>query len=360
MKSIDEVKSFFETASSLYSFFKNAGVNECYEGTPLKRLIETRWSGHFDSVNHVNNNYSEITVALSMAFKSKKLQSEDKALATGLLTQMTDKTFPFFTSILVDILTLKVVNSVVDDLKEMRTNSSSEKFTEMVTNFKEKKEILTCDTRVKRNTSPPQQLRDYIITEHLHSDNTRNDLQIYNETLDLLIEEFDRRVSSDDTELWKAMESLSPKSSNFMDADTLEPLFDYCVTIPAVNDVFIEKKVGFNDFKAESRIFKRILANEFSEPENLVDIAVFMKKHHQETAPVFTKLYEVAVTTGWTSTICECLFSSLTRVDTPQRRSMKTERECNLSYLCFEQKVLMDEITFSKFSHAWKSKPRKL
>ena len=93
---------------------------------------------------------------------------------------------------------------------------------------------------------------------------------------------------------------------------------------------------------------------------DLVAVAHVIAEDHGKTAPVLTNLYKVAVTAGFTSTRCECLFSSLTRIDSPQRRSMKTERECNLAYLAYENKVLIDDITFDSFLAEWKLKARKL
>ena len=57
---------------SLYKFFNKSAVWEFYEGSALKRLIETRWSGHYDSVNHVHNNYGDLinTLSASVIFPS--------------------------------------------------------------------------------------------------------------------------------------------------------------------------------------------------------------------------------------------------------------------------------------------------
>ena len=79
--SIDEIKDYFSTISSMYNFFKKSAVLEFYDGSALKRLIETRWSGHYDSVNQVYKNYGDLIQALQMVSKSKskKLDSEDRA-----------------------------------------------------------------------------------------------------------------------------------------------------------------------------------------------------------------------------------------------------------------------------------------
>ena len=55
----------------------------------------------------------------------------------------------------------------------------------------------------------------------------------------------------------------------------------------------------------------------------------------------------------------ECLFSSLSAIDTAQRRSMTSKREADLTYLLFERKTLQS-LTFNDFLKEWKKKPRKL
>ena len=102
---------------------------------------------------------------------------------------------------------------------------------------------------------------------------------------------------------------------------------------------------------------------EFSKDENgvidLVEVGTHLIEKHKESAPILGSLYKVANTAVFSSTRVECLFSSVTMIDTPQRRSMLTERECQLAYLAFERKTLLD-ISFDTFLHAWKTKPRKL
>ena len=143
-----------------------------------------------------------------------------------------------------------------------------------------------------------------------------------------------------------------------------QPLFEYCSTIPMAKERFTEARISIDDLEAECRIFKRVLKDvkwvEVDDKIDLVDVVTHVKNLHTETAPILSILYQVAITAGWTSTRCECVFSALSRVDSPQRRSMKTKRECDLAYLSFESKVLVEEITFEMFFTAWTSKPRKL
>ena len=80
-------------------------------------MIETRWSGHYESVKHIKANFSEITQALAVAISSKKLDSEERAIVTGLLNQSSgnDEIFIFLTCMLDDIL--GPVNKIVKQLQ---------------------------------------------------------------------------------------------------------------------------------------------------------------------------------------------------------------------------------------------------
>ncbi len=384
MKSIEEISDYFSTSASLYNFFKKAAVAACYDGSSLKRLIATRWSGHYDSVLHVSNNYSDITHALALAARSRQLNSEDKALALGLLSQTSNDQFLFLNCMLLKVLkpiniivkqlqsstenivsALTVINSVREDLVMMRDELDEEVCTGMMENFKRSEDSASLVARGRRNTQAPQHFHDFIISEHLPSENRpRSNLEIYAETLDVLLFEFDRRFSSNNTSLWKAMQALSPTSNTFMDFDTLKPLYDYSATIPAVKDQLLSSNASLIDLEAECRIFKRVLKDvewpKLDHRIDLVAVSTHVKTHHHDTAPLLATLYNVAITAGWTSARCECVFSTLSKIAAPQRRSMKTTRECDLAYLSYESNVLMKDITFDEFFSEWNSKPRKL
>ena len=136
------------------------------------------------------------------------------------------------------------------------------------------------------------------------------------------------------------MEAFPPNPPYFLQYDVPKPLYDYAVTIPVVSELFVKLNVSDADLEAECRIFSRALCGKtWHADENgkidLVDVANIVEKDQGKTAPVLTELFKVAVTAGFTSTRVEYLYSLLTRVDSPQRRSMKTKRECDLAYLAF-------------------------
>ncbi|CAB3993666.1 Hypothetical predicted protein [Paramuricea clavata] len=239
----------------------------------------------------------------------------------------------------------------------------------MVDEFLEDVQVSTSSgeqRRSKRNTAIPSRLDDFLITESLPSENTkRPNIQIFIECLDVLNAEFSRRFSTENIALWEAMSALSPSSDVYLEYDILKPLFEYATTIPVLRDFYLKEKLATKDLEAECRIYARVFKDkEWPKNENekidLSEVAIIVINNHQKGAPILSSLYKVAVTSGFTSTRVECVFSSLTRVDSPQRRSMKTQREADLAYLSFESKVLLNDITFEDFHKAWKMKPRTL
>ena len=161
------------------------------------------------------------------------------------------------------------------------------------------------------------------------------------------------------------MSVLSPSSNNYLHFDTLKPLFEYAEQIPVLREFYVKENLSAKDLEAECRIFSRLFKDKKC-PKNkngrieLAEVARIVTNDHQKGAPFLASLFKLAITAGFTSTRVECAFSSLTRIDSPQRRSMKTDRECYLTYLSFESDVLMKNITFDDFYKAWASKPRAL
>ena len=387
LEGISDIQEYFDIISTLYNLFKKSAVMEIYEGTQLKRLIETRWSGHFDSTSHMNKNYGQVLKALNLACKSKKLRSEERAIAIGLINQMVseDDSFPFINCMLMEILTpinivvkslqsaqenltsaLQIINSLRDDLNSKRSLLNEESILEMISDFKEKNQIPdTC--KDKRSSSIPGRFQDFIITDQIPgpSNNSRDSsdhVRKFKECIDVIENEFKRRFSDDDVNLWCSMECLSPKSDRFLDADSLNPLFEYAKTIPVIHKEYMRLDLSEQDLKCECRIFKRVLEKKDFSQNGLIEfinVAEYVIKNYLESAPVLCTLYQVAITAGYSQTRVECLFSSLAMVDTPQRRSMLTKRECLLAYLSFESKTLF-KIDFETFLSAWKTKNRKL
>ena len=262
------------------------------------------------------------------------------------------------------ISALEVVNSVQEDIKSERETVTNEKTKKMVNDFLEGVKVTTTNgeqRRPRRNTAIPSRFNDFLVTES--ENNKRPNIQIFIECLDLLNAEF--MFSTENIALWEAMSALSPLSHVYLEYDILKPLFEYASTIPVRRDFYLKEKLSTKDLEAECRIYARVFKDKEwprnkNEKIDLSEVAIIVINDYQKGAPILSSLYKVAVTSGYTSTRVECVFSSLTRIDSPQRRSMRTQREADLAYLSFESKVLMNDITFDDFYRAWKMKPRAL
>ena len=142
---------------------------------------------------------------------------------------------------------------------------------------------------------------------------------------------FEKRFSSANTDVWSAVESLIPCwNEKVLNAQLLKPLFAYILTIPAARNKVQSEKLNESNLAAECQVFQRVLTKESENGtfkhdtrDGVIDlnkVRRYMVKNHGEAAPILCILYRISVTAGYASARCECVFSSLTKVDAPQRR----------------------------------------
>ena len=154
MQNLDEVNENFSIIAALYKFSKKSAVLESYVGTALKRLTETRWSGHFESTNHVNKNYGDVIQALFVTSRNKNLTSEDRVLANG--DNEGDPIFLFINYMLMDVL--KPIDIVVKQLQSSEENfiSAQEVGNGVKDDINSKRENITSEN-VKKMTATQTQ-----------------------------------------------------------------------------------------------------------------------------------------------------------------------------------------------------------
>ena len=87
-----EVQNFFALIGDLYGFFKLKEVKKVYAGKSLKRLIETRWSGHLRATKIIKDHLHDIIVALETSSTNVKIKPEYRKEAVGYLKQLEDDT----------------------------------------------------------------------------------------------------------------------------------------------------------------------------------------------------------------------------------------------------------------------------
>ena len=364
-------------------FFKLNNVRASYDGTSLKRLVDTRWSGHLDAAKSFENNYVEIRKTSKSSTTNKTLEQEQRASADGLLTQISKRVFVslncYIGKILkiMDILNkilqsskesllsaLNAVQSTREEFQSLRNELSQSKIEEAVNNFCEDNGIKN-NAKEKRSREIPERFSEFIIMALLPGENVANVTQILCDFLDSLEEDFEARFSEENNEIWCAMGALLPGTLNFLNFESLKPLFKYMEILPVcMKDGSTELTI--DDLQAGCSIFRRVLSSldlksfhNNREEIDIIKVAAYFNKKYPEAAPILCNLYLIAITAGYASARVECLFSALTAIDTPQRRSMTSEREADLTYLLFERKTL-SLVAFDNFLREWQKKPRKM
>jgi hypothetical protein len=216
----------------------------------------------------------------------------------------------------------------------------------------------------------PSYLRDSVITDFVPQRNNSTLRAVVTSCIDRMEGDFENRFSSENKEVWSAMESLVPcHYDKFMNAQLLAPLFAYILKVPTARNKLLSENSNEANFAAECQVFQRVLVKEMEKGTfkhdkrdgvvDLTKICRYMIRNHSEAAPILCICYRVSVTAGYASARCECVFSSLTKVDAPQRRKQTVKRETNLTFLYFEREAMM-ELRFEDFFRIWSSKPRKL
>ena len=227
MGGIDEIKEHLGWLSALYTFFKLAAVKEIYGANSLKRLIDTRWSGHLQSAKAVRENYTEIISTLIAAKKNKKLGPTERATASGLLEAINIDEIIVLNHFLNTILkrldiankilqsshgsltsALESIKSVREDIQVLRTDDV--KIEQVIAEAK--KVTIDEDARRKRATETSYRLKDFVITDRLPNRDDANLRQIVVQSIDMIEGEFETRFADSYIEIWSAMEALLPFS----------------------------------------------------------------------------------------------------------------------------------------------------
>lgn len=161
MKNIDEISEYFSTVTGLYTFFKLSAVKEKYGGGSLKRLLDTRWSGHHEACKAVNENLKDVLETLSLASRNSKLDSTEKATALGLRLQTLSDDFLFIGHFVQDVLqkcdiankslqsskenlatAMLSISSVREDLKKKREEYTDKRIVEVIEEKREEGKYL--------------------------------------------------------------------------------------------------------------------------------------------------------------------------------------------------------------------------
>ena len=324
-------------------------MDQHYCGKALKRVLDTRWSGHYDSTIAEVENYPLILEAFEEICgnqpTSMRFDAETKATAIGLFKIINSEQFQFNAVVMKRVLgaikpadaslqkretdineSIKVIDAAVVVLKSLRSDGAYREVMEAMKNLSRTSEDVTESFHAKRRRQTSRNLDDYIINENLEQTLPRSSginahderKAIFFEILNRILQEFKFRFTA----------AMSRDSPNFLCRETLLPLSTHLsLDIPT---------------SAELEVAKVYLANNLpiSVGQEQESNLVLAQLYEQKAA--FPKVFKLAAniaTFGSSSAVCESGFSVLTRIDSPYRRSMLQPRQANLTVLAFEQSV---------------------
>lgn len=387
LKKVKDVKDYFDVVENLYLFFKKSAVRNNYEGSRLKRLIETRWSGHYEAILAIHDNYDEIIAALKEASVNTKLSVSDRCVASGLLSFLNNTAFVTLTCFLRNIFThiqmatkqlqsphcdaastYQVVKSCTSILQDQRTNLKST----LRDVFRECQVMSSCfdvqtepPQKKKRSTTMPSRFNNHIVDQILPGvaddpSNQNSLMSLFGEVFDITLDELNTRFNDENFSVIVSSFSLLPRCDTFFDPVHLKPLLEYALTIPTFKNKFQSDIV--TSLAAECLVFKKCVLQKFSKDRKQVtmsDMLATFKTHYFESAPVLCNLLTVAALLGYSNVSCECVFSRQKQIDSPHRQCMTPKRMGNLTLLYYESQYC-DEVSFDDFAIEWRKKNRKL
>ena len=323
-------KSFFELSGSLHSFFHRHYVAQNYNVPSLRRLLEIRWTSHYDVTKCIVENKDSILDILSEVSEDEKATMDVCTEASGLLVQLKKHNVFTIGQFLLQVLgSLKPANALLQ-AQYVDMYSAREVIDASIQALKGLRDYSWLDDLDASVSSPPskrkrimsKQLAESIMLStvgHKDFDNPnitpckslkRSLLNI----LDRAIAEMENRFSMKNLDIMKAVSCLLPKSSSFLDSCSLGPLQRL-----ADNN----KESDYMSLRNEIQVAKPMLLKKFPSSRG-ASISVVCKylQEYKEAFPKLHKVYVTALVIGVSSASCESSFSTLTRALTPFRRTM--------------------------------------
>jgi len=338
-------KKFFDWSNSLNTFCHRHYVAHTYNTPTLKRLLEIRWTSHYDVTKSIVTNEDTIRGLLSDVAEDDTAPFDISTEALGLSTQLKRQCFfntgKFLLQVLgalkpanailqaqaVDVCTAaEVVTASLATLKEMRSDSFWQE------HFSQGGSRPTNSPPPKRKRKVNSLLGDSVVLSTLgHSDDQIAPNQAFKRAmlniLDRAIVEMETRFSQRNVELMRSTSFLLPKSKSFLEPSLLKPL-----------QVLAGTELNSISFENEISVAKAMLLNKLPTDASLSEACKCIQQY-KEAFPMLHSIYVTALVIGVSSAACESSFSTLNRILTPLRRTMLHSRKKNLVILAHEKEI---------------------
>ncbi len=345
MQAEPSAKRFFDWSSSLKAFCHRHYVTHTYNAPTLKRLLEIRWTSHYEVTKFIVNNEDIIRRLLSEVAEDDTAPLDICTEASGLLAQLKRQSFfataKFLLHVLgaltsansilqsqtVDLCTAcEVVTASLGTLKEMRSDFFWEEHFSQCgsTNTPKRRRIVSSqlDGAIVSSTLGHGGADD-VKTSHPNLTFKRAMFNI----LDRAIVEMETRFSQKNVDLMKATSSLLPKTAAFLDPHLLKPL-----------QVLACTEQSSMSLQNEIVVARPMLMDKLPTEVNLSEACKCIQQY-KDAFPILHRLYVTALIIGVSSAACESSFSTLTRIITPLRRTMLHSRKRDLVILAHEKEI---------------------
>ena len=355
ISSISGLTQYFDYCKTLYNFFRRPKVQSLYSGTYFHCLMEQRWTGHLKTILSVNN-CGEICRLLHSVADDNILPDGDIIVeASDLLCVIKTKSCCCNALLAKSILGVitpadnalqarqcslpaapKLVEVVRLQLQNLRSDEALERCLkdaeEMVLGARTTDSLLSSTSSTVDSSEPCSKracrqsvfLSDSIVAAPTGSRSAHDSVfrRTYFEAIDNVTLELDRRFLS--RPLYEEVSALDPTSDYFLCREKLIYLRKLDISTPSAEELTV----------AQSTVLRELSTMQEKCPSTVLEILYSFRQAFPET-------YDMAAsvaTLGCSTALCESSSSALSRINTPTRRSMASNRKRSHSLLAFEHK----------------------
>jgi hypothetical protein len=225
-----------------------------------------------------------------------------------------------------------LISAVINQIGELRNEEEFSKLYDKITEFSADNDIdLDIEMRAKRERKTSTKFKNCLITstigqrEEIDSKNKYR-IFIFYPVIDSILIEMNDRCSKTNMEILRAISSLSPDSSTFVEMEELKAL---CVMLQC------DIQLLNNGIQVLKPILKQL------KPKSIIDL-YFEVLPLKQAFPSILSLLIAAMTIPVSSTTTERTFSKTKLIKTAARNSMSDNRLNDLSLLAIERDFCID------------------
>ena len=217
---------------------------------------------------------------------------------------------------------MSLINVVMEEIRKLCFEAEFDKCIKTAT------DLLPCETNEYKNDPLPKRirkesvnLRSFIVTGARGDGETHSVDSLkstFFESIDRILGEMERMFLNNDS-LHTAVHAMSNKFQVFLDLSALAVLQQLGITLPSPEELVVAKKL-FSSMTSVDNTSDGILKAAYSQRIALPDMYL---------------LAATVATLACSTAICESSFSTLIRIDRPNRQSMLHDRLQNLILLAF-------------------------